>query len=485
FSIPTIVSASQLFPPEIPVLFYGDAEINNEPVAVNTVISITKEVDNIEIDSSTTKNIGKYFFEVSCKKHIGENIFFKINDLISGQSQCVDVSTVPSVKLDLTINNTDIIANQWTKAINTSSDVGDEVEIKISFNSALFTADKATITIGPGGLSILKNSSVLENRFEVNFLPNTIITGDSNWDGKLITPTLSEISLDILPVNENKEKTIEKVMKIGFDGNILSLDKPVSILFPQMSGFKVGYSCGSSDFTEIANMCPLNNGDSLVGDNIDCKFDNGIDLIVWTKHFTNFVIYSQTVDSESEVAGSAGSQIILNITPCVEVIYDQWQKICVNNWQYRNIISKIPNNCVITKEQKELTKRKCGVDENGKIKVLGAEFYPDNSLIRGSDMKIYLIENQIKRHIINLKALERFTGMEIFNTSDEMINLYSTGDKIFSRDYKSGDLIRGSDMKVYIIKNNKKHHIINLKELLKYAGQWIYNVNNKTLAQYH
>jgi len=33
-------------------------------------------------------------------------------------------------------------------------------------------------------------------------------------------------------------------------------------------------------------------------------------------------------------------------------------------------------------------------------------------------------------------------------------------------------------MKVYVIKNNKKYHIINLAELQKYAGQKIYNVGN-------
>ena len=37
--IPTIASANQVFPPEIPVLFYGDAKINNNPAPINTVIT--------------------------------------------------------------------------------------------------------------------------------------------------------------------------------------------------------------------------------------------------------------------------------------------------------------------------------------------------------------------------------------------------------------------------------------------------------------
>jgi len=99
-------------------------------------------------------------------------------------------------------------------------------------------------------------------------------------------------------------------------------------------------------------------------------------------------------------------------------------------------------------------------------------------------MKIYLIENQTKRHIINLEALKQFAGREIFNVDDETINLYPAGNKIFSRNYKNGDLIRGSDMKVYVIKNNKKYHIINLAELQKYPGRQINNINSNTLAWY-
>lgn len=297
---PAIASASQTHPPEIPVLFYGGAELNNNPAPVNAIISVIAEDSNLKIASGVIENIGKYFVEIPCQNYVGESIVFNLDNLTSGQNVCPDVMTAPSVKFDLSAD------------------------------------DK----------------------------------------------------------QEKKEEMQEEHKNIGS-----------SIIFPP--------------------------------------------------------------------------------TPCVKIIYDKWQKTCADNWQYRDIILKIPNNCVMTTEQKSQAKRKCGtagLDE--KIKVLGAEFYPDNSLIRGNGAKVYLIDNQTKRHIINIEALSRFFGREIFNVSEDIIKLYPLGEKIFGRNYKNGELIRGSDMKIYIIKNNKKYHIISLKELQKYAGQKIYNVSDETLARF-
>lgn len=301
FCIPAMVSASQLFPPEIPVLFYGGAKINNNPAPVNTIISIIAKGSNWEIASSTIKNIGEYFIEIPCKNYVGEDIVFNLDNFASGQNKCPDVMVIPSVNFDLSV--------------------------------------------------------------------------------------------------EYKQEEQEE-------------------------------------------------------------------------------------PKEQEEYKNIGSSIIFPPTPCIKAVYDAWQETCVNNWQYRNVISKMPDNCVMTEEQKAETKRECGLDGVGEgVKVLGAEFYPDNSLIRGSDMKIYLIKNQTKRHITSIKALEKFIGREIFNVADEMINLYPAGEKIFAN-YKNGDLIRGSDMKVYVIKNNKKYCIINLQELQKHAGQPIFDVDDGIVGSF-
>lgn len=57
----------------------------------------------------------------------------------------------------------------------------------------------------------------------------------------------------------------------------------------------------------------------------------------------------------------AAPSSIVPITPtnCQSVEYDVWQNTCVNNWQYRNILTTTPAGCALTAEQEEQRKRAC------------------------------------------------------------------------------------------------------------------------------
>ena len=103
FFMPVLVSADQILPPEIPVLFYGRAEINDNPADVNTVVSVKIKTDNIEIASSTVKKAGKYFIEVLCKNYVDKNMVFSLGDLAGGQHECPDIQITPSIKFDLRV----------------------------------------------------------------------------------------------------------------------------------------------------------------------------------------------------------------------------------------------------------------------------------------------------------------------------------------------------------------------------------------------
>ena len=72
------------------------------------------------------------------------------------------------------------------------------------------------------------------------------------------------------------------------------------------AGKKVGWTRDDTTYIEIATICSADNqtvGDSLATDG-DCKIDIGTDLIIWTKHFTTFVTYTETTVSTG--GGSSG-----------------------------------------------------------------------------------------------------------------------------------------------------------------------------------
>ncbi|MFH1522338.1 MAG: hypothetical protein ABIE43_00790 [Patescibacteria group bacterium] len=481
--IPLVIKAAQV-PPEIPVLYYGEVKINSGDAPLNTTVSVLKVINNEEIASKKITTVGKYFIEMPCKNYLNEDIFFKVNDLIAGQSQCLDVMITPSKKLDLAVDSANVTTNQWTKEITIPESESADKQIKIEFSNKQQTASTTIVTIGTNGLALNRQSANPNNKFKVEFPANTKITGGLNWDGKLIVPTIKANSLVTIPAEQNKETIVEEVIEIGFGGSALTFDQPVSIIFPEMSGKRIGYSYGGSDFTEVINVCPTNNGDSLIGDITDCKYNSGDDLIVWTMHFTLFAVFSSTLIPPPAVSNGVGAPI--PTTKCNQVNYGPWQNICVNNWQYRNIISQSPENCALTEEQIKASQKGCKLEEVEKEegeKVLGKKIYADGFLIRGPNKRIYLIASQKKSHIVNLEALKKYAGKPIIDVTDEVLTAYEPGENIYG--FKDGDLIRGSVKKVYIIRNGKREYIRNMEELKKYAGQMIYDVSDKVLGMYN
>ena len=115
--------------------------------------------------------------------------------------------------------------------------------------------------------------------------------------------------------------------------------------------------------------------------------------------------------------------------------------------------------------------------------VLGEKIYGDGTLLRGSDKKIFVITDGQKKHIPNLKELAKYAGQKICDVENTVLIQYPEvlGIKVFA----DGMLIRGADAKVYVIKQGKKQYVKNLEELrANYFGKKIYDVSDETLAKY-
>ncbi|RLC38033.1 hypothetical protein DRH27_03245 [Candidatus Falkowbacteria bacterium] len=114
------------------------------------------------------------------------------------------------------------------------------------------------------------------------------------------------------------------------------------------------------------------------------------------------------------------------------------------------------------------------------IKVLGISHYPDNSLVRGPDNKIYVIQGQTKKHVVNLKELQKYSGQPIYFMEDSELDKYQ------NRQYLNGRLIREKGTaRVYVVKNSQKKYILNLEELRAYYfGQEIYNISRDEMMLY-
>ena len=103
------------------------------------------------------------------------------------------------------------------------------------------------------------------------------------------------------------------------------------------------------------------------------------------------------------------------------------------------------------------------------------------------DMSVYLIKDQKKWHIPSWKYLhDNHFGERIYNVLSAVVDSYEnwTGEVLGIKDYADGTLLRGSDHKVYILEDGQKRHIKSLEELVKYFGQEIVDVSDEILARY-
>ncbi|MBY9081477.1 S-layer homology domain-containing protein [Paenibacillus sp. CGMCC 1.18879] len=126
-------------------------------------------------------------------------------------------------------------------------------------------------------------------------LPHGIsLTGGAGWNGQFLAPILIDPADTgvVLPSDAADDAVIHSVVEIGSREVPLTADRAVRVVFPGQKGLKVGYF-RDGVFTKIDH--PMSTDSQSEGDALPAGGDGvitvGSDLVVWTKHFTQFVLY--------------------------------------------------------------------------------------------------------------------------------------------------------------------------------------------------
>jgi len=173
--------------------------------------------------------------------------------------------------------------------------------------SALTTSTATSVTATIQG-AITINASTTIGAINVEIPANIQITaGTSTWNGIINVPQIKENSAVTATPDSGNTAAVSAVIEIGFGNTLLSFDKAVRIKITGQAGKYAGYS-RNGVFTPIINVCSADLqaiGDALAAGG-DCKISVGSDLIIWTKHFTNFVTYTQTAIPPASSGGGGG-----------------------------------------------------------------------------------------------------------------------------------------------------------------------------------
>ncbi|MEG6521916.1 Calx-beta domain-containing protein [Desulfotomaculum sp. 1211_IL3151] len=213
---------------------------------------------------------------------------------------------LPVNNLPVPITATTVIVDNTNKNLGVTSSTPSFVTVNIPGNVSgatinvgelLDTPVAGTVTTGAlPALTVSATTSISAEPIVVNIPAGVKISAaDVNWDGTIRVPRVQAKSSVIVTPDDGKTATVNDVIEIGFGDVHLTFSKAVRIVFPGRAGKDVGYY-RDGNFVKITNVMSADN--QAVGDALppggDGKIDVGPDLVVWTKHFTRYVLYTQT-----------------------------------------------------------------------------------------------------------------------------------------------------------------------------------------------
>ncbi|MBI2030116.1 peptidoglycan-binding protein, partial [Candidatus Kaiserbacteria bacterium] len=138
---------------------------------------------------------------------------------------------------------------------------------------------------------------------------DTQVSGPTTWDGVVNFPEATT-TYTLTPDSGFTASAVSAVA-IGAGDTALTFDKGVRLVFAGQAGKLVGWSRNGT-FTAITATCSADSqtvGDALAA-GADCKIDSGADLVVWTKHFTAFVVYTQTAIPSTSGGGGGNGPVV-------------------------------------------------------------------------------------------------------------------------------------------------------------------------------
>lgn len=327
---------------------------------------------------------------------------------------------------------------------------------------------------------ITVNSDTSVGAVSVEIPSGAVISGSSSWTGAITLPQVKDNSSVSATPDSGYTAEVSSVIEIGYGDVKLTFDKAVRIKIAGQAGNYIGYS-RDGVFTAITNVCSDDTqkvGDALTAGG-DCKVDVGDDLVVWTKHFTKFVTYTQSVIPSSGGGGSiiqtsfvspvGGVSVKINNDDAVAKSVNVVLTLNGGSDAVRMAVSNTTDFSAVSQESYAVTKNWTLPSGNG-IKTVYVKFYN----VYGSISAV--VSDSIQ---LNGETVVGITAPANVSTPAQEV----LGAKVYN--YADGTLLRGTDKKIYVVINGKLQHIVSLKQLAKYAGKPILNVGDDVIESYN
>jgi hypothetical protein len=181
------------------------------------------------------------------------------------------------------------------------------ISVMVTAGTSNASVDYSALVSGNSGT--IPQTTISSSTANVSIPAATTVTATGgSWDGVISAPSVQPNSSVTIPTPTGTTTTIATAIEVGAGNISLSFNKAVRLLLPGQAGKLVGF-VRNGDFTQISTLCSADDqatGDALAAGG-DCYINVGADLVVWTKHFTTFVAYSQAAQPSTPSNTSSGS----------------------------------------------------------------------------------------------------------------------------------------------------------------------------------
>ena len=202
------------------------------------------------------------------------------------------------VKESSTVANPQVVISDSTRAVTISVDNG--------------TTNPSIKVTSTDGVATLPQINVTSADANVNITAGTTVTStDHSWNGVINTPTVTT-NFTLTP-EVGTTKTAVLAIEVGAGDTPQIFSNAVKLTFPGQANNLIGWSQGGS-FHAITNTCTSDTAPTLTA-GADCRTDIGADLIVWTKHFTTFITYTQASNGVGIVSGGGRAPVVTTTIP--------------------------------------------------------------------------------------------------------------------------------------------------------------------------
>lgn len=226
---------------------------------------------------------------------------------------CNLLGILPSGNITVTADNTVVTILDAPISINVASGVNNTT---INVAALMSISGGTAVTQALPAVNI--NSSVqFSNQnpvvIQIQVPSGTSISAASNWDGTIQTPSIIDpatLPATALPASLIPDSA--NIISVGFGDVQLNFSQPVKIVLPGQHGKKIGY-IRNNTFTLINTVLNSNSAAALIAAGTqDAYYDDGIDITIWTRHFTDFISY--TINANGSDSGN------LYCTPGIAVV---------------------------------------------------------------------------------------------------------------------------------------------------------------------